>query len=143
MWKSLYDSFLQLMTMPWAKFIQDKKSCGRIVRDSFQNKIYGEIGLYAIAIAVFFSVFFYYYLNSKFGRYYAFKSWVVTLLLTSVLVGLATYFGAKNILDNPICDVSMHLLWISIINAVYAGVLFFAISLVIKWKSPMGKRTPF
>jgi len=143
MWKSLYDSFLQSMTVQWAKFIQDNKSCGKAVRDNFQNKVYSEIGLYAIIITLILSVSFYYYFNLRFGRYYSLKSWIITLCLNSILVGIATYFLTKGILNNPICDASRQLLWISLINAIYAAIFFFLISLVIKWGSPMGKRTPF
>ena len=143
MWKSIYDSFLQLMTVSWAEFIRINKSTGRIVRDNFQSKVYPEIGLYLIAITLVLSLFYYYYLNFRFGKYYKKRAWVVILILNSSVVGIVTYLRANNLLDNPVIDVSKHLLWISLINALYAAILFFIFSLIIKWKSPMGKRTPF
>jgi hypothetical protein len=143
MWKNLYDSFLQSMTVSWAQFMQVNHSPGRIVRDNFQNKIYPEIGLYLIVLTVIFSVFYYYYLNSRFGRYYSLGSWFFLLGLCSIAVWLTTWLRARSILEDPIIDVSSQLLWIGIINAIYAAVLFVLLALLLKWGSPMGKRTPF
>jgi hypothetical protein len=143
MWKNLYDSFLQSMTLTWADFMRINHSNGRLVRDNFQNKIYPEIGIYFIFVTVVMALFFYYYLNARFGRYYTLKSWLLILGLNSGIVWLVTYLRAKTILQGHVIDVSKQLLWIGIINAVYAALLFFVISVLIKWASPMGKRTPF
>jgi hypothetical protein len=143
MWKSIYDSFLQLMTVSWAEFIKKNKSTGSAVRDNFRINIYPEIGLYLIAISLALTLFYYYYLNLRFGKYYKQRAWFVILTVNSLIVGTITYLRADKLLDNPVIDVSKHLLWISLINAIYAAILFFIISLIIKWSSPMGKRTPF
>lgn len=143
MWKGIYDSFLQSMTISWGKFISQYKSAGTAVKNNFQNQIYPEIGLYLIFITFFSLLLFYYYLNNRFGRYYSFKSWAVALLCNSILVSLVTYFRAKSMLGHTVVNVSKHTIWISIINAVYAALLFFILSLILKIKSPMGKRTPF
>lgn len=143
MWKNLYDFLLQSLTVTWAEFIQKNKSCGTLVRNNFQSKVYADVGLYLIVSTLIVTLFFYYYLNSKFGRYYSLKSWFIALLINSLLIGLLSYYATKSILDNPICDVSRHILWISIINASYAAILFFIVSIIFKIKSPMGKKTPF
>lgn len=142
MWKALYDIFLQSMTTSWARFLTENKTVGKSVRDNFQNRIYPEIGLYMIVITFVSCLFFYYYLNLKFGRYYSALSWFIALSVNSVLVGIVTYRVGKKMLGGPPIDVSGHLLWISIINSIYAIGLFFLLSAIMKWKSPMGKRTP-
>jgi len=143
MWKSLYDALLQALTVSWAEYIRSSSSAGKMIRDNFQHNIYPDIGLIFLVVATVFGVFYYYYLNFRFGRYYTNRTWWFILGLSSITSGLITYWKVKTMLNNPIVDVSHQLLWIGIINAAYAGVFFFMVSLLIKWFSPMGKRTPF
>jgi hypothetical protein len=143
MWKTLYDSFLQSMTVSWAAYLQMNHSPGKIVRDNFQHKVYPEIGLYMLILTLIFSWIYYYYLNGRFGRYYSLKSWLVLLGICSLVVWVVTYFRARALLQSPIIDVSSHLLWIGIINAVYSAILFFLLAFLFKWRSPMGKKAPF
>jgi hypothetical protein len=143
MWEKIYDSFLQAMTVSWAEFIRLNKTPGRAVRDSFQSNIYPDIAIYMLTVPLVFSLLFYYYFNFRFGKYYSKKSWLITLVISSISVALITYLRSAAILDDPIIDVSQHLFWISIINSIYAAILFAFYSIIIKWKSPMGKRTPF
>lgn len=142
MWRSLYDPLLQALTATWAAFIRSNSSDGKEIQDLFREKIYPEIALILVLVVVSFGVFYYYYLNLRFGRYYSIKTWWAILGIASIVAGIITYWKAHKILDNPLVDVSNHLLWIGIINAVYAAILFFIFSLMIKWRSPMGKRTP-
>jgi len=143
MWQKLYDSFLQFMTVSWADFLRMNRSAGRAVKDSFQYKVYPEVGLSLLVIGGMFAFFYYYYLNARFGRYYSVKSWLVMLFISSIVVGVVTYLRTKSILDGPSIDVSQQLLSLSLINTIYAAFLFLLMSLIIKWYSPMGKRTPF
>jgi hypothetical protein len=131
------------MTLSWAQFMQMNHTPGRIIRDNFQNRIYPEIGLYLLGITLLFSLIYYYWLNGRFGRYYTLRSWLVVLVVCFLTVWIVTYFRANVLLDRPVIDVSKHLLWIGIINAIYSAILFFLFALVFKWGSPMGKRTPF
>lgn len=143
MWKQLYDGFLQFMTITWAEFMRSNGSAGKAIRDNFQNKIYPQVGLFLFFLSVVFVIFFYYYLNHRFGRYYSVKSWVSWLFAASIIVGVLSYYMANRALNNPAIDVSRHLLWFAVINTIYAGILFLLFSLVFKWGSRMGKRTPF
>jgi hypothetical protein len=143
MWKSVYDQFLQAMAVRWSQYMQINQSAGKAVRDNFQNKIYSEIGIYLIAVPLVFSIIYYQYLNRRFGRYYRCSSWFLTMGICSVMVWVVTYIRAKTILAHPYIDVSQQLLWIGIINAIYACFVFFLSALIFKWSSPMGKRTPF
>lgn len=142
-WKSLYDSLLQFLAGSWAEFTKGCGSAGRIVRDNFQKNVYPGIGIYLFVITIIFILFYYYYLNSKFGRYYSIKSWLFALLSNSSIVFLITYLRTKAILDSPVCNVSKQILFISIINAFFAAILFLILSFISKWRSPMAKRTPF
>jgi hypothetical protein len=143
MWELLYDGPIQGTTTPWRDYIHQYKSCGRMVQNHFQSSIYSWIGLELVAISFVFMLLYYYYFNYRFGRYYAMKSWIVTLSFNSITVALATYLTANSVLDNPICSVSTQLLWITLINALYAAVVFTLLSVLFKWWSPMAKRTPF
>lgn len=142
-WKSLYDSFLQLLSGSWAEVMRRCGSSGRIVRDNFQNNVYPDIGLYLAGITLISVFFYYFYLNVKFGRYYSIRFWFLTLLLNSIVIFFITYLRTKSILDSPVCNINKHILYVSLINAFFAAILFFIISLIVKWKSPMGKKTPF
>jgi hypothetical protein len=139
----LYDGFLQFMTITWAVFMRSNGSQGKAIRDNFQNKIYPEVGLYLFGLSVIMTVLYYYYLNWRFGRYYSVKSWAGTLLGGSLLLAVISYIKAKDMLDNPAIDMSKHLQWFAAINGIYSGTLFLLFSMLIKWWSPMGRRTPF
>jgi hypothetical protein len=143
MWKDLYDSFLQSMTVSWAHFMAQNSSAGRVVRDDFQNRIYADAGLWLLVLSIGFSVIYYYYLNRRFGRYYSLGAWFVLLFISSLSVWLATWIRTRAILQDPSIDVSRQVLWMGLINAFYGAILFFLLALVLKWASPMGKRTPF
>lgn len=143
MWKGIYDPFLQTMTVSWAKYISQYRSAGTTVRNNFQNLIYPDIGLWLIVFPLMSALLYYYYLNYKFGRYYNTKYWIITMMCNAIIVGVVTYIRSKSLLGHPVINVSKHLIWISIINATYSIILFFAISFIIKSKSPMGKKTPF
>jgi len=143
MWKSLYDGFLQKLTTPWAEFIQRFAACGRNVRDKFFSDVYSWAAFWLIILSLLICVFYYYYLNGKFGKYYSKKSYFFTMFINGLLIAIATYITGKNILGEFICQTTTHILWLSVINFLYGAILFFLISLCIKWRSFMGKRTPF
>ena len=143
MWKNIYDSLLQKLTTPWAEFLQKYSSCGRNVRDKFFSDIYSMSGLLLFLFSVLICCFFYYYLNARFGKYYSKKSYFLTMLINSLLIAIITFVTGKIILNDFICPTTIRILWLSIINFIYGAVLFFIVSVCIKWKSHMGKRTPF
>lgn len=144
MWKSIYDSLLQALTSPFATFIHSYGDCGRKVRDKFYTDIYPTIGLELFLITILILLIYYYYFNFRFGKYYSKVTYFTVLLINSLLVGVITYITAHSYLNKMICPVSSHLIWISIINFIYAAILYFLLSIsIFKWLSPMGKRTPF
>lgn len=143
MWKNLYDGFLQKLTSTWAEYLQRFTTCGRTVRDKFFSDIYSWAALWLILFSILSCAIYYYYLNAKFGKYYSRKSYFLTMLANSLLIAIATFISGRVILKSFICPTTTHLIWISIINFLYGAILFFLISIVIKWKSYMGKRTPF
>lgn len=143
MWKAFYDPFLQGAAMSWGQYMSQHQSCGRKVRNTFQADIYPIIGLELLVITVLFCALYYWYLNGRFGRYYSKRAWIITLFVNSLTTAVVTFLSAKSILDNPSCSVSTQLIWITLINGLYAAALFFLLSLGAKRFSPMGKRTPF
>lgn len=142
-WKNLYDSFLQSLTSTWGEVLRTCGSEGRLIKDNFQNKVYPDIGLYLAGVTLITVLIYYYYLNAKFGRYYSIWFWFLTLLSNSIIIFLITYMRTQSILNSPVCNINRHILYISFINAFFAALLFFIMSLIVKWKSPMGKKTPF
>ena len=143
MWKNLYDEFLQRLTVPWAEFIQKFASCGRTVRDKFFSDVYPWAAFWLIAFSIVVCVFYYYYLNTRFGKYYSKKSYFLIMFINSLLIAIVTFINGKIFLGAFICSATTQILWFSIINFLYGAILFFIISVCIKWKSFMGKRTPF
>ena len=143
MWKGLYDTFLQLVATRWSNYLAANGSCGQAVRNNFQNQVYPEAGIILIITTLAVSLLYYYYLNFKFGRYYSLTSWFWMMLTNSLIIGVITYFITRGNLGKPMCPVSNYIIWMGIINSVYGVLLFFLVSLVLKIKSPMGKKTPF
>jgi uncharacterized membrane protein len=143
MWKNIYDLLLQKLTTPWAEFIQKYSSCGRNVRDKFFSDVYSLSGLWLILISIIICCFFYFYLNGRFGKYYSKKSYFFTMFINSSLITIATFVTGRIILHDFICPTTTRILWLSIINFFYGIIWFLFVSACIKWKSYMGKRTPF
>lgn len=141
--RKLYDLVLEAFAMPWGQYLQLNKSCGRKVQDLFQYNIYGKISLVLIFVTIISLSFYYLYLNNRFGKYYSNKSWVITLSTNSLIIAVFTYLVSKSILDNPACDASNQLMWISVINLLFSIFLFFLLSFIFRLFSSMGKRTPY
>lgn len=144
MWKLLYDKLLQWLTsIPWAEFLKKHGAIGRTFRDRVYQDMYSYAGIYLLLISVISCIIYYYYLNSRFGNYYSNKSWCWWMFINSFLIALTTFITGKVIFGSFICPTTTHVIWLSIINFVYGLLLFFIISILVKWKSPMAKRTPF
>lgn len=159
MWKDLgkflYDNLLPLLTTKWPDYIKDNKGLGRMVRETFINEIYPLGSILLISITLVSTLFFYFYFNKRFGKYYSLKSWFSWLLFTSVIVGLATSLMSFYQLKTFNVSTTSFSIWIGVINMLFAMILFFGFSMLFQILSilirkifnydlsPMGNRTPF
>lgn len=141
--KSIYDYIFQLLNQPWNQYVQKYTECGRSVMDSFYYIIYPTSGVWLIIISLIFCFLFYYYFNYHYGRYYKIKWFIVFLVLNSLIVFLVTFGISYFNLHKFSCTLFSQYLSFGLINFFYSALLFFIISIIIKWWSPMGKRTPF
>lgn len=155
MWKSLYDSILQTLAGSWAKYLSTNGAPGRLVRETFFNTIYPYSGLILIAVIIIATLLYYFYFNRRFGRYYKLRCWLLWMLLSSLIIGITTYFLAKSYMSSFLCPTSLLVIWQSVINFFWGIILFLFLSIfcqlvVIAVRkifsydlSPMGNRTPF
>lgn len=155
MWKSLYDGLLQLLTIPWAEYLNENKRQGRLVRDTFFNEIYGWSGLVLLLVILISCVLYYFYFNRRFGRYYSLGTYFSWMIISSLLVGITTFIIARSFANDFISPTWSLVTWISFINIFYGVIMFFIISIVCQTiailvrkvlsidLSPMGSRTPF
>lgn len=143
MWKTIYDQFLQFLSSSWALYIQQNASSGRAVRDKFYSSIYMDAGLLLMFTTFLGCILYYYYFNLRFGKYYTFGSWIKYALLICFVLAMLTYLTAYYRLNDLNSPTGYHTLFISLINFLYGLILFFVFSCLMKWGSPMGKRTPF
>ncbi len=144
MWKNIYDSILQSCTgITWTQFMHDNGAIGTTVRNKFFSSMYPYAGIYLLFFSIITCIVYYYYFNARFGNYYTQKIYYWNMFINSLLIGLSTFITGKVVLGAFICPTTPHVIWLSIINFFYGAILFFGISILIKWKSPMAKRTPF
>ena len=155
MWKNLYDSLLQILAGPWAKYLSENGAQGRLVRDTFFNSIYPYSGLILIGITLIAALLFYFYFNNRFGKYYKVRTWFLWMLFSSLIIGICTFILSKSFLSSFMCPTNLLIIWQCLINLLYGLILFFVLSLVIQAiaiiirklfhidLSSMGSRTPF
>ena len=155
MWKYLYDAFLQKLTSPWASFLTKFAKQGRLVRDVFFNDVYQYSGIILSAVCIISCLLYYFYFNKKFGKYYTKRSWFKWMFVTSLVIGVLTFFVGRSCVSSFLCPTTPLIAWLSVINFLYGLVLFFIISLVCQLiaimvrrlfsydLSPMASRTPF
>ena len=143
MWKLIYDKVFQLLTIPWTEFIQRNADCGSNLRDRFYMDIYQSSGLILFIVTIIICFLYYYYFNNKFGNYYRKKTYFSFMITNSLVIGFFSYIIVKSNLSKLNCATSSQYLSIILINFLYGLILFFVISIIIKWWSTFGKRTPF
>lgn len=143
MWKALYDEALQSFTMRHAQLIQKYGTPGIKVKDTLTTSTYQDVGTLLIIITLIACITYYYYFNSRFGRYYSTGSWFKFMAIAAVFVAIGTLAVVVGDLSKSTVPVKNYYFWLTFINIIYTAFLFFIISLLIKWGSPMGKRTPF
>jgi len=155
MWKYLYDALLQLLTSPWAAYMNKYDKQGRLVRDMFFNDVYQYSGLILFSICIISCLLYYFYFNKRFGSYYKKTTWIKWALATSLLVGVVTFFVGKSFLGSFLCPTTPLIAWLSVINIIYSIFLFLFLSIICQLIavlvrrlfsydiSPMASRTPF
>lgn len=155
MWKFLYDALLQLLTSPWAEYMNKYDKQGRLVRDMFFNDVYQYSGIILLIICIISCLLYYFYFNRRFGKYYKKRTWVKWMVSTAILVAVITFFIGRNSLTSFLSPTTPLIAWLSIVNFIYSIILFLAISIICQVLailvrrlfsydiSPMASRTPF
>lgn len=155
MWKSLYDTLLQLLTSPWAAYMNKYDKQGRLVRDIFFNDVYQYSGIILLSICSISCLLYYFYFNKRFGSYYKKRTWVKWMFTTALLVAILTFFVGRSSLSSFLSPTTPLIAWLSLINFIYSIFLFFFISIFCQLAavlsrrlfsydiSPMASRTPF
>lgn len=155
MWKNIYDSFLQILSGPWAKYLSDNGAQGRLVRDTFFNTIFPYSGFILLIVCLLATLFFYFYFNKKFGRYYKLHTWFLWMFLSALIIGISTFILTRNAVSSFISPTLLLVICQSFINFLYGLILFFVFSIICQALaivirrlffydlSPMGSRTPF
>jgi hypothetical protein len=155
MWKSLYDPLLEKLTLDWGKYVQANGEQGKFVRESFFNNIYPYSGLILVFFTLFTTLLFYFYLNNRFGKYYKLRSWFFWMFLSSLNIGIFTFFMTRSFLKPFNSPTTLYIVWQSLINLSYGIILFIIFSIGCQLiaitvrklfqydLSPMGNRTPF
>lgn len=143
MFKHLFDNSVQSLTTSWALFLQKYGEVGRNFRDDFYFSVYPFAGIILIIFSLLSCVIYYYYMNSHFGDNYLKRTYIFTLVVNSFVIGLTTFIRTSFILNKFSCPTGTHIFSITLINSLFGGILFIIMSCILKWNSPMGKRTPF
>lgn len=143
MFKLFYDSFLQGLTSSWATYIQHNTTGGLEVRDTFYQSIYMYSFFILIIVSLANNFIFYQYLNARFGTYYTASRYLLTMSISSCLIFALTAILGYQTFKKLACPTGSHIWMLGLINAVYGVILFFGFSLILKRRSPMGKKTPF
>ncbi len=155
MWKFLYDTLLQWLTSPWAAYMNKYAKQGRLVRDKFFNDIYQYSGIVLLSICIISCFLYYFYFNKRFGRYYRKRTWVKWMFITSLLIGILTFFVGSSSVASFLSPTTMLIVWLSIINLIFGIILFLLFSIICQLIailvrrlffydiSPMASRTPF
>jgi hypothetical protein len=105
----------------------------------YSDEVYETVGQITIVVVVAFDVLFYVFLGRWKPVFHKRTHWVTTLLLLmSIALGIA-FLTAKDVIG----EVDSYMYRFSIMNAVFAGVLFIILSLLFRRISIFAKKTPF
>ncbi len=147
MGKKIFD---WLVSPPWAEYLQRFAGCGRNVREKFFSDIYPNSLTWLLVFTVFSCLFYYYYLNGRFGRYYKRRFFYGIMIINAVIVGGITLWSSEASLKIFTCSTMRLSLTLAGLNALYSAGLYFLLSiLIIKvvplfgLRSTMGYKTPF
>jgi hypothetical protein len=155
MWKAIYDYLLTFFTDSWASFLVKNPTQGRLIKNIFDNSLYGTSGFILLFFCGVACLLYYFYFNKKFGRYYSGKSWAKCMFLTATLVFIATLINGYFKLHTFITPTLLLYGVLSLINFVYSIFVFTIFSVICQLVaiavrrltpydiSPMASRTPF
>jgi hypothetical protein len=143
MFKGIYDKAVQSMTVTWAEYLDKNGDTGRLFREEFTSNMYTIAGALLILLTLSSCLIYYYYFNGKFGNYYRWYHWLYAMSINAVLVGMLTMIIGFSLYKKLVCPTGHHVAMLGLLNLLYAALLFFFLSFIFKWKSVMGKTTPF
>jgi hypothetical protein len=96
-----------------------------------------------IAISLISVLLFYLFFNKIYSSYNSGGSWFRTFLLNGFICGIVAFiivYAAFPAIFKTVLTLS---LWYAVLNMVYAFILFFVLSMIFKWFSPNGRKSPF
>ncbi len=128
--------------------------------DDFTNPVlFPRIALWTLVISLLISVLYYYIIDSS--RFHRWWSWLIVLFSNNLLCFFFAYWWIKeDYLNNLIGDCLLYLrdesgdivefyitdsnFWgFSLTNAIISLVVFFVLSMILKWKSTNCRKSPF
>jgi hypothetical protein len=139
----LYDFALEKVTTSWSNYVESNSDCGADVKAKFQGTLYGQLGLYCLLITAVSLLLYYFYFNSRFGRYYKNRHWMLFLFLSSLAIFVCTMFIGNAAVKELECKTDQLVYWLALINAFYGAFAFGLLSFLVRLKSPMGRYTPY
>lgn len=105
----------------------------------YNDNVYVIVAIITAAAAWGGAALFYYVINSvSFSRWY---HWLITLGVVSIIAAVVNYFYANSILADE-GDYGAQLFSFSVIDAVYAALLFIIASFSVRWWSSNCRHTP-
>ena len=96
-----------------------------------------------LAITFVAAILFYFFYNRLYSSYNSIGSWFRTFLLSGFLTGVVSFVIAYSAFSKAFKPVLTLSLWYAVLNLLYGLILFFVFSLLFKWFSTNGRKTPF
>jgi hypothetical protein len=109
----------------------------------FEDKIYQPVGMMLLLSTLFIVVIYYFGFNGLRAKFSKKGYWYVFLISDMILNFLAVIFIVRALGGDHAGPFSFATLLLCLINAFYAGIVFFVFSSVLKMGSPHARRTPF
>lgn len=110
----------------------------------YEDSIYVPVGIALILCTVATGVIYYLILNGFRARFSKrWPHWWACLFVNLVIAFLAPILIVWNLSDENTGYFGSDTLLLCLINALYSVVLFFLVSMALKWWSPHARRTPF
>lgn len=110
----------------------------------YENDFYSLIVIYTLPTALMLTIVYYYILDRpKTSKLWV---WLTTLLIGGALAFMIAYVTVENSLYSIQLqpeDYSTDIIIFSVTNMVYAFLVIFLFSVIIKWKSPNSSHVPF
>lgn len=110
----------------------------------YDYELYSDVGIWLLILTFLLVVIYYYVINSpRFHRWYHWLSVLVGGMILQFALGFfIPRLTLEDIVDGPDLAFTDYTSF-GVLNALFAGFLFFVFSLVLKWGSRNVSRTPF